>query len=59
MYSLIIGNYKMLKINIYGSDRYKYSTYAAKDNLNIVYRGILTDNHLTASGIYNYKNYDY
>jgi len=57
MYSLIIGNYKMLKISIYGSDRYKYSTYAAKDNLNIVFRGILTDNRLTASGIY--KNNEY
>jgi len=51
MYSLIIGNYKMLKINIYESDRYKYSIYAAKDDLNIVYHGILTDNRLIVSGI--------
>jgi len=49
----------MLKINIYGLDRYKYSTYAAKDNLNNVYRGILTNNRLTASGVYNYQNYEY
>lgn len=59
MYSPIIGNYKMLKISIYGSDSYKYSTYAVKDNLNNVYRSILSDNRLTASGVYNYKNYEY